>query len=120
MREYAIETYPSAYVEFGLTKEEFINLTFAEYQDMLIIRNYHKTLEKENQRLILINALTVLEINKNPKQKRFKDIEMFKADLEMYDNIFNGFEDKEAVKEHVKKEKQALLAGLGLDSEGLV
>ena len=115
MRDYAIETYPSAYVEFGLTKEEFINLTFAEYQDMLIIRNYHKTIEKKNQRLILINALTVLEINKNPKQKRFKDIEMFKEELQMYDNIFNGFEDIEAEKEHVRKEKEALLANLGLN-----
>lgn len=120
MRDYVLETYPSAFVEFGLTKEEFIDLTFAEYQDMLIVRNYHKTLEKENQRLILINALTVLEINKNPKQKRFKDIEMFKEELEMYDNIFNGFEDEDAIKEHVKREKEALLAGLGLNKEGLV
>lgn len=115
MRDYAIETYPSAFVEFGLSKEEFINLTFAEYQDMLIVKNYNKTLERENQRLILINALTVLEINKNPKQKRFKDVEMFKEELEMYDNIFNGFEDTEAIKEHVKKEKEALLANLGLN-----
>lgn len=118
MRDYVLETYPSAYVEFGLSKEDFINLTFAEYQDMLIIKNYNRVLENEHKRLILINALTVLEINKNPKQKRFKDIEMFKEELEMYDNIFNGFEDTEAVKEHVKNEKQALLANLGLD--GLV
>ena len=34
MRDYAIETYPSAFIEFGLLKEEFINLTFAEYQDV--------------------------------------------------------------------------------------
>ena len=40
MRDYVLETYPSAYVEFGLSKEEFINLTFAEYQDMIIYNNY--------------------------------------------------------------------------------
>lgn len=114
MIDYVNDTYPSAYVEFGLTKEEFIDLTFAEYQEMVIIKNYHRTIEMEHQRQILINALTVLEINKNPKQKKFKDVEMFREDLAMYKYILEGEEDRVETKKHVKTEKEKLLAGLGL------
>lgn len=115
MLEYCNENYPNALISFGLSKEEFTNLTFAEYQDMLILDNYNKTLDREYHRQALINALTVVEINKNPKQKKFKDIELYKEEFAMYKYIFTGEEDIKEEKEYVKQEKAKLLAGLGID-----
>lgn len=113
MCEYVDRIFPIAYLELGLSKEELIELTFAEFQDLLILNDYNKTVEREHNRNILINALTVLEVNKNPKQKKFKDIPMFKETLDMYDCIFNE-KDIVAEKEHVKQEKKALLENLGI------
>lgn len=113
MTEYIDKIFPTAYLELRLSKEELIELTFAELQDLLILNDYNKTIEREHNRNLYINALTVLEINKNGKHKKFKDSPMYQEQLEMYDYIFNE-KDIVAEKEHVKKEKEALLAGLGM------
>ena len=113
MTEYVDRIFPTAYLDLKMSKEELIELTFAELQDLLILNDYNKTIEREHNRNLFINALTVLEINKNGKHKNFKDSPMYKEQLEMYDYIFNE-KDIIAEKEHVKKEKEELLANLGL------
>lgn len=44
-------------------------------------------------RQILVNAISVVEINKHSKAKQFKDIEMFSEQMKMYDYILNEYEE---------------------------
>ena len=75
---------------------------------MLIQKEYKDLIDKENMRLIFVNAISVVEINKNPKIKQFKDIEMFKEQLEMYDYILNEYEEVEIEKVNHKTERSNL------------
>lgn len=113
MCQYVDKIFPMVYLQLRLTKEQLVELTFAELQDLLIWDDYNRVIEKEHNRNLFINALTVLEINKNGKHKKFKDSPMYDEQLKMYDYIFNE-KDIVAEKEHVKKEKAELLAGLGM------
>lgn len=58
-------------------------------------------------RQIVMNAILVIESNKNSKGKKFKDIDMFKDDLDMYDKALNEYEDAPVV--DAKAERKALL-----------
>lgn len=107
MIEYVEDNSSIAYVELGLKFDEFIDLTFAQYQDMMIYNSYKKTVENESLRQIVMNAILVIESNKNSKGKKFKDIEMFKNELEMFDKTLNEYE--EAPQVDAKAERKALL-----------
>ena len=56
-------------------------------------KEYKDLIEKENMRQILVNAISVVEINKHSKAKQFKDIEMFSEQMKMYDYILNEYEE---------------------------
>lgn len=107
MIEYVEDNSSIAYVELGLKFDDFIDITFAEYQDMMIYNNYKKTVENESIRQIIMNAILVIESNKNSKGKKFKDIEMFKDDLEMYDKTLNEYEEVKNLT--AKEDRKALL-----------
>lgn len=107
MIEYVEDNSSIAYVELGLKFDDFIDLTFAEYQDMMIYHNFKKTARNEELRQIVMNAILVIESNKNSKSNKFKDIDMFKEELEMYDKVLNEYEDMPEV--DAKTERKALL-----------
>lgn len=75
---------------------------------MIIYNNYKKTVKNEELRQIIMNAILVIESNKYSKGNKFKDIEIFKDDLEMYDKTLNEYEEVKNV--DAKKERQALLS----------
>lgn len=108
MIEYVEDNAFIAYVELGLKFEDFIDLTFAQYQDMIIYNNYKKTLRNEELRQVVMNAILVIESNKHSKSNKFKDIEIYKDILEMYDKTFNEYEDAPMV--DAKKERDELLS----------
>lgn len=107
MLEYVEDNAPIAYVELGLKFDDFIDLTFADYQDMIIYNNYQKTVRNEELRQIVMNAILVVESNKYSKGNKFKDIAMFKEDLEMFDRTLNEYEDIPQVS--AKEARKALL-----------
>lgn len=73
---------------------------------MIIYNNYRKTLRNEELRQIVMNAILVIESNKNSKGNKFKDIEIYKDLLELYDKTFNEYED---IPEANAKEERAKL-----------
>ena len=107
MIEYIEDNSSIAYIELGLKFNDFIDLTFAEYQDMIIYNEYKKTARNEELRQIVMNAIMVIESNKHSKGNKFKDIEIYKDILEMYDKTLNEYEEVEQV--DAKKERAALL-----------
>ena len=107
MCEYVEDNAFIAYVELGLKFDDFVDLTFAEYQEMMIYNNYLKTVERETLRQIVMNSIMVVESNKYSKGNRFKDIEMFKDDLEMFDKTLNEYEKVE--NKDAKADRKALL-----------
>lgn len=55
----------------------------------------------------MINAIMVVESNKYSKNNRFKDIEMFKEELNIYDKTFNEYEYTKS--ENAKADRAELL-----------
>ncbi|MCI7208514.1 MAG: hypothetical protein MSA15_21285 [Clostridium sp.] len=64
-------------------------------------------INKESMRQMMVNAISVVEVNKHSKAKQFKDIEMFSEQLEMYDYILNEYEEVEIKVDH-KSERSNL------------
>ena len=98
-----------ALVEFGLRYDEFVDMTFAEYQDMVIYKNYKRVIENEEMRQVIMNALLVIETNKYSKKDKFKDIPLFEKELYILDRVFNEYEDGKEVNH--KEARRELLSG---------
>lgn len=109
MCEFVRDNFYVALVEFGLKYDEFVELTFAEYQDIVIYKNFSKIVEKEEMRQTIMNAMLVIESNKNSKRDKFKDIPLFERELTIYDKTFNDYETMEEVNH--KKAREELLSG---------
>ena len=74
---------------------------------MLLQKEYRDLLDKESLRQMMVNAISVVEVNKHSKAKQFKDIEMFSEQFKMYDYILNEYEEVEIVVDH-KSERSNL------------
>ena len=74
---------------------------------MLLQKEYRDLINKESMRQMMVNAISVVEVNKHSKVKQFKDIEMFSEQLKMYDYILNEYEEVE-IKVDYKSERSNL------------